>query len=146
MSRLLAVICSLAVGGLVALQPPANSALAEHVGDLGAALISAAISITLLGVLLVVFADPSRLSGLSAFRPEYAIGGIGGAAVLIVGLIAVRPLGIAGVISLLVAGQLVVSVIADRFGWFGVEHVGLSLGRLAGLALVVAGTALITRT
>ncbi len=146
MPRSIAVICSLAVGGLVALQPPANSALAEHVGDLGAALISAAISVTLLGVLLMVFADPSRLSGLSADRPEYAIGGIGGAAVVIVGLIAVRSLGIAGVISLLVAGQLVVSVIADRFGWFGVAHVGLSLGRWAGLALVVAGTALITRT
>jgi transporter family-2 protein len=145
-SRSLAVILSLAVGGLVALQPPANSALADHVGDLGAALISAAISVTLLGLFLLVFTDPSRLSGLSAFRLEYAIGGIGGAAVLVVGLVAVRSLGIAGVISLLVAGQLVVSVIADRFGWFGVQHVGLSLGRCAGIVLVLAGTVLITRT
>ncbi|MGO9750137.1 MAG: DMT family transporter [Solirubrobacteraceae bacterium] len=146
MSRTIAVIISLAIGGLVALQPPANSALADHVGDLGAALVSAAISVTVLGVLLLVFAHPSRLSGLSAFRWEYAIGGIGGAAVLLVGLIAVRSLGIAGVISLLVAGQLVVSVIADRFGWFGVQHVGLSMGRWAGVALVLAGTVLITRS
>ncbi len=146
MSRSIALICSLAVGGLVALQPPANSALAEHVGNLGAALISAAISAALLGVLLLVFADPSRLSGLSAFRAEYAIGGIGGAAVVVVGLVAVRSLGVAGVVSLLVAGQLAVSVIADRFGWFGVAHVGFSLGRWAGIALVLAGAALITRT
>lgn len=146
MSRSIAVICSLLVGGLVALQPPANSALARHVGDLGAALISTAISVTVLGVLLLVFTDPARLSGLSAFRPEYAIGGIGGAAVVLVGLIAVRSLGVAGVIALLVAGQLVVSVVADRLHWFGVHQMAITPGRVVGVVLVAAGTVLITRT
>ena len=49
-------------------------------------------------------------------------------------------------IALLVAAQLVVSVIADRNGWFGVHVVGLSAGRLIGLGLVIGGTLLITRT
>ena len=90
-------------------------------------------------------ADPSQLSGLSAFKPRHAIGGIGGAAVVAVSLVAVRALGIAGVISLLVAGQLFISVLADRLGWFGVTEVGLTLRRLGGIALVLAGTLLITR-
>jgi transporter family-2 protein len=144
-SRSVAVIATLAVGGLVALQPPVNAALAQHVSDLGAALVSTLISVTVLTVLLVAFGHPSRLSGLSAFRPEYVLGGIGGAAVVAVSLIAVRPLGAAGVVSLLVAAQLVISVIVDRYGWFGVEVIGITPGRIAGIALVVAGTILITR-
>jgi bacterial/archaeal transporter family-2 protein len=146
MSRPVAFICTLVVGGLVALQPPANAALSKHVGDLGAAFISLAISFAIVGVLLLAFGHPNRLSGISAFRPEYAIGAIGGAAVVAVGLVTVRQLGTGGVIALLVAAQLVVSVIADRFAWFGVRHVGIGPGRAIGLALVLGGTVLTTRT
>jgi bacterial/archaeal transporter family-2 protein len=146
MSRSTAIISALVVGGLIALQPPANAALAERVSDLGAAFISLAISIAIITVLLVAVGHPSRLSGLSGFRLEYAIGGVGGAAVVAIGLVAVRPLGAGAVIALLVAGQLVVSVIADRFGWLGLHHIGLSAGRLVGVALVIGGTVLITRT
>ena len=145
MSRAAAFISTLAVGGLIALQPPANAALSEHVGDLGAAFISALISMTILGALLIALGHPGRLSGLGSFRPEHAIGGIGGAAVVAVSLIAIRPLGAGGVIALLVAAQLVVSVMADRLGWFGLQQVGIGAGRVAGVALVVAGTLLIAR-
>jgi transporter family-2 protein len=146
MSRLAAIISALLVGGLIALQPPANAALAERVSDLGAALISLAISIAIIAVLLVAVGHPSRLSGLTGFRPEYLIGGAGGAAIVAVGLAAVRPLGAGSVIALLVAGQLVVSVLADRFGWLGLHHVGLSASRVVGVALVIGGAVLITRT
>jgi bacterial/archaeal transporter family-2 protein len=144
MSRAVAFVCTLAVGGLIALQPPANAALARHVGDLGAALISAVITVTILAVRLLVFSEPAHLSGLAGFKPQYAIGGIGGAAVVAVSLVAVRSLGVAGVVALLVAGQLVISVLADRLGWFGVAQVGLTPGRLAGVLLVAVGTLLIT--
>ncbi len=146
MSRSLALIATLVTGGLVALQPPANAALASHVSDLGAAFLSTAISVTIIGLLLVLTGHPSRLSGITAFRPEYALGGIAGATVVAVSLVAVRPLGAGGVIALLVAAQLVVSLAADRFGWFGLHHVGLSPGRLVGAALVIAGTILVTRS
>ncbi len=145
MSRGVALICSLAAGGLVALQPPANAAMAKHVGDLGAALISLTISLVIIGVLLLLTGQPGRLSGLSSFRAEYALGGIAGALVVAVSLAAVRPLGAGGVIALLVAAQLVVSVVADRFGWFGLQHVGIGPGRVLGLVLVIAGTALVVR-
>ena len=145
MSRAVAFVCTLAVGGVIALQPPANAALSEHVGDLGAAFISALISMSILGLLLIVLGHPGRLAGLHDFRLEHAVGGIGGAAVVAVSLMAIRPLGAGGVIALLVAAQLVVSVVADRLGWFGLQQVGIGTGRVAGVALVIAGTLLITR-
>jgi bacterial/archaeal transporter family-2 protein len=144
MSRSAALICTLGAGGLIALQPPANAALSHHVGDLGAAFVSAALTTVIIVVLLLIFGHPSRLSGLGGIRPEQLLGGIGGAAVVTVGLVAVRPLGAAAVVALLVAAQLVVSVLADRFGWFGLAQVGIGAGRSIGLALVIAGTALVT--
>jgi transporter family-2 protein len=144
MTRTLAIICALAAGGLVGLQPPANASMAQHVGSLGAALISMAISILIAVVLLFAFGDPARLSGLSEFRPLWLIGGVGGAAVVTVGLITVRPLGAGAVVALLVAAQLVISVLADQLGWFGSHH-PLTVGRGAGVLLVMVGTLLITR-
>ncbi|HEV3054646.1 MAG TPA: DMT family transporter [Solirubrobacteraceae bacterium] len=145
MSRGVAFVCTLAVGLLVGLQPVANARMGQHVGDLGAAFVSIVISLVVIAVVLLVAGHPSRLSGLSGFRPEWVIGGVGGAAVVTIGLIAVRPLGAGGVIALLVAGQLLIAVLADRFGWFGLHVVGLGAGRIAGLVLVIAGTLLITR-
>lgn len=146
MSRAAAIICTLLVGGLVALQPPANAALSRHVGNVGAAFVSLAISLAIIAVLLVATGEAGRLSGLSAFRLEYVVGGLAGAAVVLVSLVTVGPLGAGGVAALLVAGQLAVSVLADRLRLYELHYVGLSVGRMAGLALVVGGTVLVTRT
>jgi transporter family-2 protein len=145
MSRAVAFIVAFAAGLLVSAQAPANADLATRVGDLGAALISLLIAITVIGVLLLVLGRAGRLSGVTEMRPEHLLGGLGGAAIVYVGLVAVRPLGVGGVIAVLVAAQLVGSLVIDRFGWFGVAHVSLSPGRIAGLVLVIAGTLLITR-
>jgi bacterial/archaeal transporter family-2 protein len=145
MSRGVAIVCTLVAGGLAAIQPPVNAALAKHVGDLGAAFISLVISLVIIAALLLVAGHPGRLSGLGSFRPEYLLGGIAGATIVGVSLVAVRPLGAGGLIALLVAAQLVVSVLADRLGWFGLHHVGLGSGRVVGLILVIGGTVLITR-
>ncbi len=145
MSRAVAFILTLGAGGLVALQPPANSALARHVGDLGAAFLSLVLSLAVIGFLLLVTGQAGRLSGISGYRPEYAVGGLAGVTVVTISLITVRPLGAGGVVALMVAAQLIVSVIADRLQLYGLPYVGLSAGRLAGLALVIAGTFLITR-
>ena len=144
MSRSVAILCALGAGLIVGLQPPANATMSQYVGDIGAALVSLAVSIVLGTVLLFIFGQPGRLSGITHFRPEWLIGGVGGFTVVTVGLITVRPLGTGAVVALLVAAQLVVSVISDQLGWFGAHHT-LSAGRIGGVALVMLGTVLITR-
>ena len=145
MSRPVAVICTLGAGLLVGLQPAANAALSKHVGDFGAAFVSIVISATIIGVLLLAAGHPSQLSGIGSVRPEQLLGGVAGAAVVSVALVAVRPLGAGAVVALLVAAQLVISVVADRFGWFGLQHIGIGVGRSLGLVLVIGGTVLVTR-
>jgi len=146
MTRGEAIPLTIAAGLVVGLQPAANSALSRHVGDFGAAFVSVAVTFVIAAIVLVIAGHPSRLSGLGSARPEALLGGVGGAAVVTVGLIAVRPLGAGAVVALLVAAQLVISILVDRLGWFGVHQVGISAGRLIGLALVIAGTVLITKT
>jgi transporter family-2 protein len=145
-TRPVALFCTLAAGLLVGLQPAANAAVSKHVGDLGAAFVSLIVATIIIGVILVVAGHPGRLTGVTALKAEHLIGPLGGAAVVAIGLIAVKPLGAGAVIALLVAGQLVMAVAADRLGWFGLHQVGLSIGRLGGVALVIAGTLLVTRS
>jgi transporter family-2 protein len=146
MSRSVAIVLTVAAGLLVGLQPAANSALSQRVGDFGAAFVSVTVSFAIISVLLVIVGHPGRLSDLGSVRPGELLGGAGGAAVITVGLIAVRTLGVGAVVALIVTAQLVVALLIDRFGWFGLNHVAIGPTRLLGLALVIGGTVLVTRT
>jgi transporter family-2 protein len=51
-------------------------------------------------------------------------------------------IGTAATIGLLIAGQLTMGVVIDRFGLFGFEQLGVSWPRAVGLVLLGAGAAL----
>jgi transporter family-2 protein len=144
MSRTLALVLTLLVGVLIAFQPPVNALLARHVGSLGAAFTSLALSTLIVGTLLVVAGDVGDLRGLGEFRPVHVLGGVGGAAIVLVSLIAVRHLGAAGVAAALVATQLIVSALIDRLGLVGLSATPLTPRRMLGIALLIAGTAFVT--
>jgi transporter family-2 protein len=142
--KLAAIVATFAAGALVAAQPPANNELSKHVGALGAAFTSALISALLLGTLLLLSGHGSGLSGIRQFRPEYALGGLGGAAIVWVSLVTVRSLGAGGVVAATVCGQLAVAALLDRVGVLGLEKVAMTPVRLFGIALMVAGTFAVT--
>jgi len=146
MSRSVAIVLTIGAGLLVGTQAAANSALSERVGDLGAAFVSVTIAFAIISVLLLIAGHPGRLAHIGSVRPAELLGGAGGAAVITVGLIAIRTLGAGAVIALLVTAQLVIALAIDRFGWFGLAHHAIGPTRLIGLALVIAGTVLFTRT
>ena len=51
-------------------------------------------------------------------------------------------IGTAATIGILIAGQLVMGAVIDRFGLFGLEPIALSWPRMLGIALLAAGAAL----
>lgn len=144
MDRSVALILTLLVGAFIATQPPANALLARHVGDLGAAFTSLVISTVIVGVLLVFAGEVSQLGSLREFRPVHVIGGLGGAAIVLITLITVRSLGAGGVAAALLTTQLIAAALIDRFGLLGVDEIALSPVRVAGIGLLVAGTFLVT--
>jgi transporter family-2 protein len=118
----------------------------ERIGSLEAfafaALLTAAIAIA---ALLVA---RRSLAGIAdaADTPRWMwLGGIFGAYVVLTITVTAPRIGVAAVVALLIAGQLAMGALIDRFGWFGVEKVPLGATRLAGIALLAAGTALVLR-
>lgn len=145
MDRTTALIVTALVGLLVAAQAPANGELGKQVGDLGAAFVSLTISLVIVAVLLVTVGDVERFTGgLAHIRPEHVLGGLGGAAVVLVSLVAVRSLGAGGVTAALVVTQLLGAVVLDRLGVLGLDGSPITLQRVAGVVLLLGGMTLVT--
>jgi transporter family-2 protein len=138
-----AASATLVIGALAALQPPINSELGKRTSDLAAALTSAVITCLVLGLLLVIFGNPGSLGRLREVPLLYLIGGgLVGASFLGVSLIVVRYLGAGLTVALVIAAQLIVAAALDHFGVIGLDVVEASPIRLLGIAMLIAGTAL----
>ena len=57
----------------------------------------------------------------------------------------VRALGAGGLTAATIAGQFTVALAVDHYGWLGVERSPVTASKLAGLALLAAGTWLVIR-
>ncbi len=146
MDRGLAVILTAFVGGLVALQAPINSGLGRQTGSLPAALVSFGLGTLILLAIVTASGDTGGLRSTFDVRWYYLIGGLLGAAYVTVALISVRTIGAGGVAAATITGQLTTAVVIDRLGILGLERVPLSLTRVLGIALLLAGTLLIVRS
>jgi bacterial/archaeal transporter family-2 protein len=76
----------------------------------------------------------------------YWVGGGGMGVVVVLTITVVTPrIGAAATIGLLIAGQLAMGVVIDRYGLFGVEKVPLTWPRALGVLLLAAGAVLALR-
>ena len=60
-------------------------------------------------------------------------------------LVTVRSLGAGGVVAATITGQLAMSVLADHYGWLGVQRDPVSALKLLGVVLLGLGTFLVVR-
>jgi transporter family-2 protein len=72
-------------------------------------------------------------------------GGALGVTYLTGNILLAPKLGAGALVALVVAGQLIFSVLLDHFGWFGFAQHPAGLARLAGCSLMIAGVFLISR-
>ncbi len=145
MDRGLAVVLTAIVGGILALQAPINAELGRATGSIPAALVSFGIGTLALAVIVVAAGDAGNLSSTFDVSWYYLIGGLLGAVYVTTALITVKTIGAGGVAAATITGQLAASVVIDRFGMFGLAETPLTPSRIAGVALLLAGTALIVR-
>jgi transporter family-2 protein len=145
-NRTLAVVLGATAGCLVGMQAPINSRLGHSIGDVQAA----AFSFLAGTVVLVTIAALAR-GGLGQLThvgraPWWAlIGGLLGAVYVTVALVAVRTLGAGGITAAVISGNLVMALVIDRFGLFGVARQSIGTQRIVGLVLLLAGVALVVR-
>ncbi len=54
-----------------------------------------------------------------------------------------RALGVGGLSAATLSGQFAAALLIDHFGWLGVDRSPITVSKLAGVALLAAGTYLI---
>ena len=107
----------------------------------------AAIVTALLATALLL-ATRQTLAGLVAGLREPAwlwIGGLMGALIVLTITVAAPRIGTTATIGIIVAGNLAMAAVIDRFGLFGLEQIPLRWPRIAGIVLLGAGAILTLR-
>jgi bacterial/archaeal transporter family-2 protein len=136
------------LGGIaVATQTAINGQLRSSVGSpLVAALISFTIgTLTLVALTLLTKQETPSITQLAAIDKYKFTGGIMGAFFITIMIISIQRMSIANILALVVAGQLIVSLVYDHFGLIGVKQSPITLTRLAGSAALILGAYLINK-
>jgi bacterial/archaeal transporter family-2 protein len=145
-SRGAAVLLGVAAGCLVGMQAPVNSRLGKSIGSIQAASFSFLVgTVVLLAIAAFVHGGWGNIAHVGRAPGWALIGGLLGAVYVSVALVAVRTLGAGGLTAVVIAGQLTISVVIDRFGLLGISKTPIGAQRIVGLGLLVAGAALVVR-
>jgi bacterial/archaeal transporter family-2 protein len=134
-----------AAGAMLPVQFGINAQLARWIDSpLRASLVSFAVGTLVLLVaaipLLRGWPGGDRLSG----APWWIwIGGALGAFYVLGSIVVAPKLGAVTLVGLILAGQTVVSLLVDHFGWVGFEEHPVTPGRVLGVALLAAGVILV---
>ena len=135
------------IGTFLPIQAGVNNMLRQFTGSsLNAAMVSLSFgSMCLVGLSFVV--NPSVHSFQFLVRlPWWSwLGGILGALYLVSSIILVSRLGAATLVSALISGQLLASLLLDHFGLIGLPIHQVSITRLTGAGFLIVGTLLIQR-
>ncbi len=147
MSTVLLYPIILVCGALQAWGPPMNNALRNSlVNPWFASIVSFLPIVAFLSVLWLCQPHPMPTrEGIEAMPWWAPLGGLIGAFAVVAGLLFVGQVGAGTFGGLTITANILMSLIIDKYGLFGMTVHELSMGRIAGSVLMVAGIALISR-
>lgn len=143
---LLLLFMAFAIGLVIPLQSAVNNALRHTLAStsLLAALISFAVGTVALAIVSLASGQPfASLAGLPRVAWWQWAGGVMGAFFVFGSTLLAPRIGLAALVSLIVAGQVCSALLFDRFGLVGLPVRDISWIRLAGAALILAGALLV---
>jgi len=142
LATFLAVIAGLAGSVQVAVM----ARLGERVGVFAALAWAAMLTAGLALALLLVVRQGLGGMADAARQPVWLWSGAAmGLLIVLTITFAGSRIGVAATVAIMIAGQLAMGAVIDRFGLFGVDKVALAWPRVAGLLLLAAGAALTLR-
>jgi transporter family-2 protein len=141
-----AVALSILAGMAGSVQVAVMSRFGGRIGILEALAFSALGTAVITAVVLVVVRQSVHGYAAAARQPAWLwLGAVMGAIVVFTITFAGPRLGTAATIGLLIAGQLAMGAVIDRFGLFGLDRIALHWPRLVGIVLLGAGAVLSLR-
>lgn len=133
-------------GAFLPLQAGINGQLAKQVSSvLAAALISFAVGTVALLALVLLQREVPGVSALKSLTWWHWSGGLLGAFFITTAAFAGPRIGALLFMALVLAGQLAMALTLDHFGWAGFREAPASIGKVAGLVLILAGVWMIRR-
>lgn len=134
-------------GALQAWGPPMNGALRNALTNPWlASLVSFLPVIALLACLVLCLPRPlPTMAGVAAMPWWAPLGGLVGAFAVIAGLLFVHKVGAGVFAGLTITANILMSLVIDKFGWFGMNVHPLGGWRMLGAALMVGGITLIAK-
>jgi len=145
MSYIFALVISVIAGICVALEPTVNSALGRYIPARLAALQSSIVGLAIILILNLVSGGFKEYRNILKAPPYLWIGGILGIIIVYSGIKAAPIIGVGTMVTIMVAVQLITSIIVDTFGLFGNVKVPLETGRIIGVLLLIIGARLIIK-
>lgn len=141
------VLIALAAGAVLPVQALINGRLSAGVGGaLLAGNISFFVATLVLAVVQLGTNQPLPSMAQISAVPLWAwVGGALGAVYVVGSILSVGAIGTTSAICLIIAGQIAAAIIVDRFGLIGAVGHPLTLPRLFGACLVLAGAVLVVR-
>jgi Uncharacterized protein conserved in bacteria len=131
-------LSALVAGSLVGVQNVFNSKVGEHVNSWATTAWVLGLG-ALASLTIGLFMEGAQMFTLRSMQPWYWGSGILGVGVVIGLVQSIRRLGPTYAVSIVLASQLAFAVLWDALGWLGVTQTPLSLKRLLGVLVIVAG-------
>jgi bacterial/archaeal transporter family-2 protein len=141
------LILAIIAGMMMPTQGAINTRLATYVDSpISAAFISFAVGTIALFIYLIATGVPlSSLANAKDAPPIALTGGILGAFFVSAVAASVPRLGVAMTFSLAIAGQMLITLFLDHFGFLGIPVKEISLVRVLGVTLITIGVILIRK-
>jgi bacterial/archaeal transporter family-2 protein len=139
------LLFALAAGAMLPIQFGINAQLASWLGSsVRAAFVSFVVGALSLLVVALAFARDGPGGDRVSSAPWWVwIGGALGAFYVLGSIVAAPRLGAVTLFVMILAGQALASLLVDQFGWVGFEQHPINATRVAGVALLAAGVALV---
>jgi len=139
------LVLAFAAGAGLPFQAGINATLADYLGSpLRASLVSFIVGTVALLAIVVIAARSWPATGKVSGAPWWVwVGGFFGVLYVATAAVAAPRIGAVALLTFVLAGQTVASVVIDHFGWVGFKEQALTPGRLVGLALLAAGVTLV---
>ncbi len=143
----LLVPVALVAGMAVPTQFAINTQLRQVVGGtvVAAALSFLVGTVILFAAAMVVSRSVPELGSMMSAPPWMYLGGLLGAYYVCASIVLTPRLGVATTIGLILAGQVIASMVIDNFGLFGTPVQAASIPRILGALLIIVGVAIVQR-
>ncbi len=144
MSQLFLFLIMFLGGAAATIQPSINARLAQKIGVIESATVSFAVG-TLALVLLALTVSPGSFRGLPEAKSWELTGGFLGAFCVAITTLVVPRIGTLATMATLISAQLIIGMVLDHFGLFGLRGAPLTPRRIVGAVVLVAGVYLILK-